>query len=52
MRDNFRFWKMAWERKCVSAENLKKFIGIELTAEQYTQLTGIVIEDDKVVETK
>lgn len=52
MRDNFKFWKFAWERKCVSAGNLKLFVDVEITKEQYKELTGIEIEDNKVAETK
>ena len=41
MKDNFAFWKMAWDLGCVSEENLRMFVSVEITEEQFKEITGI-----------
>ena len=34
------FWKLAFNRGWVTKENLKKVVGVEITKEQYKEITG------------
>ena len=34
------FWELAYTRKWVTKENLKKVVGVEITEEEYKEITG------------